>query len=249
MRLGCAFAVLCIVGCSDTEDRRLSLVDNPRILAIASTPAVVGAGETARLEALVVDGNGRVADARIEWRACAPWTPVVDPDAQCGPDASLPLMDGEFAAPQVVEEPLRVPIVAEVVVDGARVVAVKQLWVMPEAPDTVTGLVLSGFHLDGDLAPSIEPGRDYQAGFDVSATLTEEATIRLNLYANGGEFDDETIDVDLAPTDDSMPVTTRWTAPEQVEGIRFWLVATGPDNTISWLEVGAEDEPNDDPTR
>jgi hypothetical protein len=239
-------AALSVFACSDTEDRRLSLVDNPRILAVASTPSIVGPGETAQLEALVVDGNGRVSNAIVEWRACAPWTRVVDPDMQCGPDASLPLVDGAFVAPAEIESTVQVPVVAEVEIDGIRVVAVKQLRIVSEVPETVPSLGLTGFHLDGDLAPTIQPSREYQAGLDVSATLAEEATIRLNLYANGGEFDDETIEVDVAPTGERVPVTTGWTAPEEVDGVRFWIVATGPDNTISWLEVVPEDEANDD---
>ncbi len=91
-------------GCDQLPFTPSSLVDKPRIAAVAADPPVMPLeGGTATLTALVVDPDGRdssvapdrALDMEVRWRACNPWEPVFEPNRDCGPDDSLPLASAD----------------------------------------------------------------------------------------------------------------------------------------------------------
>ncbi len=234
-----ALAVI-LCACTDSDGRRLSLVDNPRILAIAATPSVIGPGETSVLDALVVDSSGPIADAEVTWRACIPWSVVLDPDVQCGPDVSTPLPQGELQAPAQLEDTLEVPLVAEVTTAAGRLVAVKRVRLMPEMTALPPELSIEAFHLDGATPDVIEPGREYEVALDLTGVFpdqTEPVDVRVNLYATSGEFADEAITVTFDPTMPADAETTTWRAADDAAPVTFWAIATGPDNVTAWLQI------------
>jgi hypothetical protein len=94
-----AVSAVGLAGCAELPFTPSSLIDKPRILAVAAEPPVVAVDGTATLTALVVspDGRdsgvapGRALDLDIRWRACNPWKPVFDPDRDCAAENALEL--------------------------------------------------------------------------------------------------------------------------------------------------------------
>jgi hypothetical protein len=88
-----------LAGCDALPFTPSSLIDKPRIVAIAAEPPVVALDGTATLTALVVSPDGRdssvaperALDLEIRWRACNPWQPVFEPDRDCAPEDALEL--------------------------------------------------------------------------------------------------------------------------------------------------------------
>lgn len=230
-----------VAGCSGTEPRRLSLVDNPRILAITASPAVIGPGETAVLDALVVDRLGPVVDARVSWRACAPWRIVLDPAEQCGPGDSLPLPNAALPAPPGADQVLEIPIIAEADTgDGPPLVAVKRVRFEPEAEQPPLQLSVSALRLDGTEPAMITPGREYTVDVELRASMSPDAEpidVDINLYATAGEFEDGSLEVEVDAAGMVEPVQTRWLAPADAVDVTFWVVATGPSHVTTWFEL------------
>lgn len=93
-----------VCGCDPLPFTPSSLVDKPRIAAIAAEPPVVAVDGATTLTALVVSPDGRdssvapdrALDLDIRWRVCNPWRPVFEPDRDCAPDQALalPAADG-----------------------------------------------------------------------------------------------------------------------------------------------------------
>lgn len=98
-------ALLVLAGCDPLPFTPESLIEKPRILAVAADPPVVHLNGTTTLTALVVGPDGRdsgvapdrALDLDIRWRVCNPWKPVFEPDRDCAPaDAlELPAADGD----------------------------------------------------------------------------------------------------------------------------------------------------------
>ncbi|MCG8424749.1 MAG: hypothetical protein MJE77_43215 [Proteobacteria bacterium] len=104
-------AVLAVIGagaaCDDDSDSPSSLINEPRILAIRADPPVVSLAGSATLTALVADtrivadaqsgdgtargGDGGEAGWSVDFRACNPWRPMVDPARDCRPEDALKL--------------------------------------------------------------------------------------------------------------------------------------------------------------
>jgi hypothetical protein len=89
-----------LAGCDELPFTPSSLVDKPRIAAVAADPPVIPVeGGATTLTALIIAPDGRDSrvapdgsiDVEVRWRACNPWTAVFDPNRDCGMDASLPL--------------------------------------------------------------------------------------------------------------------------------------------------------------
>lgn len=88
-----------LAGCDEFPFTPASLVDKPRILAVAADPPVIDIEGTSTLTALVIDPSGRdssvepdrALDMEVRWRACDPWKLVFEPDRDCGPDDALAL--------------------------------------------------------------------------------------------------------------------------------------------------------------
>ncbi len=86
--------VAAVAGCDELEETPRWLLTEPRVLAVRAEPPVLHPGASATLEALVVAGDGSVADLDVAWRACDPWQLFVDPAGTCAPDRALALPDG-----------------------------------------------------------------------------------------------------------------------------------------------------------
>lgn len=88
-----------LAGCDELPFTPSSLIDKPRIAAIAAEPPVLALDGTATLTALVVSPDGRdssvapdrALDLDVRWRVCNPWKPVFDPDRDCAPGNALAL--------------------------------------------------------------------------------------------------------------------------------------------------------------
>jgi len=79
-----SFAAVGSFGCLPDVDSDLSLVDAPRVLAVAATPAEARPGESVQLNALVADPGGTVTEAPVVWEFCKARRPL----AELGPFAS-----------------------------------------------------------------------------------------------------------------------------------------------------------------
>jgi hypothetical protein len=77
------FAVIGL-GCAPDFEVDLALVDRPRVLALASTPAEAAPGETVMLTALVATPEGTSVDAMLDWSTCLARRPL----AELGPIAA-----------------------------------------------------------------------------------------------------------------------------------------------------------------
>jgi hypothetical protein len=100
-------AIALLGACDELPFTPSSLIDKPRIVAVAADPPVIaidGDGDgapdgAATLTALVVTPDGRdssvapdqAVEMDVRWRACNPWKPVFEPERDCGPDDALPL--------------------------------------------------------------------------------------------------------------------------------------------------------------
>jgi hypothetical protein len=88
-----------LAGCNELPFTPSSLIDKPRIVAIAAEPPVVAVDGAATLTALVVSPDGRdsgvapdrALDLDIRWLACNPWKPVLDPYRDCVDENALEL--------------------------------------------------------------------------------------------------------------------------------------------------------------
>lgn len=97
--------IAALAGCDALPFTPSSLIDKPRIVAIAAEPPVIAFDGAATLTALVLgpDGRdssvapGRALDLDVRWRVCNPWKPVLEPDRDCAPDDALllPAADGD----------------------------------------------------------------------------------------------------------------------------------------------------------
>lgn len=82
---------LLLVGCVPDVDVDLALVDEPRVLALAATPAEVEPGGAVTMTALFVDGDGAIAAGPQSWAFCRARRPL----AELGPIARACLDEGD----------------------------------------------------------------------------------------------------------------------------------------------------------
>lgn len=183
-----AFALL--AGCDDGGGEPSTLITGPRVLAVAAEPPVTTIDGAATLRALIVDGDGAPLAVDVAWRVCSPWSPLRDPDVDCGPDQALALpADGEGAARLVVADVLArfggpaapipppapceldsvpIPVIATAVVDGVRLVARKDVGVAAVARRAP---VIAAVTLDDGAAATFTPGATHR----IAATPVRDA--------------------------------------------------------------------------
>ena len=71
-------AVIVLVGCKPEFDDRMALVEEPRVLAVQSTPAEALPGAQVSLRALYAAPTGTPADAPIDWAFCRERKPLTE---------------------------------------------------------------------------------------------------------------------------------------------------------------------------
>ncbi len=84
-----ALSLLPLVACVPDVDVDLARVDEPRVLAVAATPAEVAPGDEVTLTALFADGDGDIARGPEDWALCLARRPL----AELGPVARECLRD------------------------------------------------------------------------------------------------------------------------------------------------------------
>jgi hypothetical protein len=70
--------LLLLTGCLPEVAADLSLVDEPRILAVKAEPAEVTPGEPVTLTALYADASGQIAEAPLDWAFCTARRPLAE---------------------------------------------------------------------------------------------------------------------------------------------------------------------------
>ncbi len=259
-RIIVAFALV-LAACDGESPAPQSLIAEPRVLAVRAEPPVVAPGELATLDALVVDDRGARLSPPLTWRACDPWRFVLDPDQDCGPEASLPL-DGaldplavlaRFPPPVGSSPPLAasgdecagrdlslpLPVVVETDVGGQRLVAIKTV-LLVQAPVPATNPGVGAVLLDGDPdATAFEPGREYEVSVaDIAVARDDDCDpgpprLLVQLYTTGGDIDDDDVGISV-PADQTarVPLTT-WRAPEAAS-VALWILAIDSDGGVGW---------------
>lgn len=206
----------------------------------------------------------RPVDA-VRVRACAPWKFVVDPARDCvgddavalerdetgrfvmsaqalaarfpsPPDAPIPSAD-PWRAALAAGITLRVPVIAEVDVDGQTLLAKREIEVV-EDPATRTNPRIVEVRFDGAATGTLEAGREYtlttileRASLDVpddtvDAISLEEVTG--HLYSPRGEIGDPEVTVEAAELDQLESSSTTYTAGERGA---TWMFVVARDET------------------
>ncbi|HET6582439.1 MAG TPA: hypothetical protein VFG69_03305 [Nannocystaceae bacterium] len=95
------------VACSSAVDVDLALVDRPRLLAVASTPAEAAPGASVTLAALLVDEHGNRDGVALDWSLCvarrslAELGQVAEDCFDDAPGARVPLGDAPSVAAEI----------------------------------------------------------------------------------------------------------------------------------------------------
>lgn len=225
-------AFLVLAACSEETTGSITVIDAPRVLAIPSEPSVLDVDGEIRLTTLTVDAAGpRTGDA-VRLRACSPWRFVAEPAIDCiGPDAlSLAAAaDGSFtvSTAQLLAafpppsgsadaEALtiaiaagldpRIPVIAEVDVDGETLVARRDLHIVVDATE-LSNPRLADVRFDGIDTRTLAAGQRYELtlGFDLESfdprnPDDEEEPERLErfdcyFYSPHGALEEHEIDV------------------------------------------------------
>jgi hypothetical protein len=71
-------ALIVLIGCQPSLDDRISLVAEPRILAVRTDPAEAAPGQHVTFDALVVDAAGEALSAPIAWGLCTDRKPLAE---------------------------------------------------------------------------------------------------------------------------------------------------------------------------
>lgn len=266
MRLGWLAVMVAVAACeAESFDPRWQLGD-PRILAVRAEPPVIAADGEVALDALAVDSAGDRIDAPVRWRACDPWQFVLDPALDCPLPIDGTLRAGEVLAafggdaaplPPVQLDPcgdvpeLGLPVVAELQLDGLRLVAIKRVPVAIAAgAEQRRNPELGALLLDGAAAGAFVPGRSYRLGATVRRDSLDEVceggapaleAVRVHLYTTAGELGDAVIDLAYELDGSAAEELTTWRAPATGPAT-FWLVAIDPDGGVDWrrVELAAE---------
>lgn len=181
-----AALLVALAACGDSAPDLITVIDEPRVLAILSEPSVLDVDGEIALTPFVVDGNGPRRGDPIRLRACSPWIFVAEPASDCAGTNALPLTltDGRFkvTTAQLLEafpppggttldaaslavaieaglEP-RIPVIAEVEADGQTLIARRDLRIVVEANELSNPGLLS-VRFDGNLDPTLRAGRDH----------------------------------------------------------------------------------------
>lgn len=181
-----AALLLVLAACSDSGPDLITVIDEPRVLAILGEPSVLDVDGEIALAPLVVDANGPRTGDPIQVRACSPWIFVAEPAIDCAGANALPLVvtDGRFTVTTAqlldafpppdgttldaaslavaIEAGLtpRIPVIAEVEVDGQVLVARRDLRIVVDASELANPR-LAEVRFDGVDTRALGAGREY----------------------------------------------------------------------------------------
>jgi len=222
--------VLVLAACgADGIDPSTKIVA-PRVLAITTEPsALVLDGEIA-LDVWTLDARGP-RDPVVRLRACAPWKFISDPARDCaGADAlaldsdtiSEDALSAAFPSPPGTPAPddpwrvalaagiaLRVPIIAEVDLDGQTLIARRDLEVVDEATPRQNPRIAE-VRFDGVATGTLRAGTRYavtvtidRATLEVQPEAEDGAleTVTVNLYSPTGEIEEPAVTLEDPETE------------------------------------------------
>lgn len=256
-------ALLLFTACDDASVDPITRITGPRVLAITTEPSALPLDGDVALTALTVDPDGpRDVDA-VRMRACAPWKFIADPARDCAGADALPLQvdaDGRvvtsaaelaaaFPSPPGISAPpdpwraalaagleLRVPIIAEVDVDGETLVARRDVAVVETRLDRQNPRVAE-VRFDGVATTTLRAGQRYVLTVAFDGTSLDEdpdvdasealENVTCHFYSPTGEL----VDPDASVEDRDVP------APETTPNA-YTAGAAG----TTWLFVVATDE-------
>jgi len=222
--------------------------------------------------------NGRPVEA-VRMRACVPWKFLADPARDCVGADALPLIadeTGRFgitAAQLVAAFPppiggtasleglraalaagleLRVPIVAEVEVDGQTLTARRDLWVA-ETVDALDNPRITEVRFDGAPVQTLRAGQRYELTVtfdrqsldsplgDASEESPSVETVDCNFYSPSGELADHEADVEDPDVEVPETASNAYVAGPSGE---TWLYVIATDQTggmtAEWLPITVE---------
>lgn len=173
--------LLVLAACSDSGPDLITVIDEPRVLAILGEPSVLDVDGEIALAPLTVDASGPRSGDPVAMRACSPWIFVAEPAVDCAGVNALPFEgtlstaellrafpppDGSPATPEAlaiaIEAGLspRIPVIAEVEVDGQILVARRDLRIVVDASELVNPR-LAEVRFDGVDTRALGAGREY----------------------------------------------------------------------------------------
>lgn len=145
------------VSCTNGVSVDLSLVDGPRVLAVAATPAEAAPNASVTLAALWVDENGEHPDDALAWSRCTARRPL----AELGPFASACLERESEAQVGLGVAPT---VVAEMPTDVCRLFGPDP---PPSQPGEPQGRPVDPDRTGGYYQPIVVEAGDEQAGYGV----------------------------------------------------------------------------------
>ena len=251
-------ATLVLAACGDDGDDPITKITGPRVLAVTSEPSALVLGSSVQLTPVVVDVDGPRTPDAVRYRACAPWKFIADPDRDCtGADAlaitptvTTDQLAEAFPAPPGPDAPadpwrfalaagleLRVPVIAEVDIDGTTFVVRRDLHVVDEQTPR-TNPRLAELRFDGlpsttlaastryRLTATVDPASLDPDPDDTPRTVLERVDVYL--YSPAGSLADAEIDVD--EPDVSVPETEATTYTTREPG-PTWMYVVLTDDT------------------
>jgi hypothetical protein len=259
-----------------TGPRVLAIASEPPVLAVDGevvvTPLTVDdRGPRIGVGASTPPG-GRPAQA-IRVRACTPWKFVADPARDCAGADALPLAtagDGRFTlsttmvlaafpmpdrgtptaedlrAALAAGLELRIPVVAEIDIDGETLVARRDLWIVDEVGELQDPRIAE-VQFDGDVMPTLRTGRRYTLTVAIDPASIDRVpdgdpaaapfeSLDCHFYSTTGELADHQVDVD--PEVSFASESTEYTAGDSGEA---WLYVVVTDRTggmaVDWVPL------------
>lgn len=173
--------LVALAACGSEGPDLITVIDEPRVLAILSEPSVLDVDGEVALTPLTVDGSGPRSGDPVALRACSPWIFVAEPALDCAGANALPFdgrlttaqlldafppPDGSPATPEAlaiaIEAGLtpRIPVIAEVEVDGVTLVARRDLHVVVDASE-LSDPRLAEVRFDGSVTTALRAGEEY----------------------------------------------------------------------------------------
>jgi hypothetical protein len=251
-----AALLVALAACSDSGPDLITVVDEPRVLAILSEPSVLDVDGEIALAPMTVDGNGPRSGDPVRLRACSPWIFVAEPAIDCAGANALPFEgtlstaqlldafpppDGSPATPEALEIAIeagltpRIPVIAEVEVDGQTLVARRDLRIVVDGSE-LTDPRLAEVRFDGTVTTALRAGQQYSLtlafdpeSFDPRIDDPEQRLERFDcyFYSPHGELAEHEIDV-REPEQSVETPPNRFTAGDAGDS---WLFVVVTDRT------------------
>jgi hypothetical protein len=250
-------ALLLLVACDSAGPDLITVIDEPRVLAILSEPSVLDVDGEVALAPMIVDGNGPRSGDPVALRACSPWIFVAEPAIDCA-GANALSFDGTLSTAQLLEafpppdgspataEALaiaieagltpRIPVIAEVEVNGQTLVARRDLRIVVDSSE-LTDPQLAEARFDGEDIRTLRAGQQYSltlafdpASFDPRNPDDPEQRLErfdCYFYSPHGVLAEHEIDVREPETSVETP-PNRFTAGDSGDS---WLFVVVTDRT------------------